>query len=267
MKKMIYSFALGAGMLLATMTNAHDTWVQTNTNVVRVGDVIHVDLLNGNHGNEHRDFKMAGKATLESATLEAILPDGSTRDLKPSATDQGLGTKEGFWASKLIAEKPGLYMITHTSDKVVDYAPKRSVKSGKTFFLASASLDKLPADLPGYNRVLGHALELVPQKNPVTPMGVGSPISVQLLYKGKPLAGHVVSFVPRGVTLNEGFDPKYERKTNDSGIATFEPPDGNYYLVVAHHEDENAKGKDYDSIKYSATLTVYVPALCGCCGE
>ena len=34
----------------ASTAKAHDTWVQTNTNVIRVGDSVHVDLMLGNHG-------------------------------------------------------------------------------------------------------------------------------------------------------------------------------------------------------------------------
>lgn len=254
-------------ILAASAALAHDTWVQTNTNIIRVGDVVHIDLMLGNHGNEHRDFKLAGKAPLEGATLEVIDPDGSRRDLRPALTDQGLAPKEGFWTAKYQADKPGLYLAAQTSDRVVDYAPQRSVKSAKVFFVASKSLDRVSEHNPGFDRVLGHPLELVPQTNPVTPMGPGSKLSVKLLYKGKPTAGAKVSFVPRGVTLAEGFDAKYERQTNEHGVASFEPNDANYYLVVAHHQDAADQGQGYESTKYSATLTVYVPALCPCCGE
>src|SRR6185436_2774462 len=50
-----------AAAFLAAPAFAHDTWVQTNTNVVRTGDAVHVDLMLGNHGNDHRDFKLASK--------------------------------------------------------------------------------------------------------------------------------------------------------------------------------------------------------------
>ena len=250
----------------AVVALAHDTWVQANTNAVRVGDAVHLDLLLGNHGNDHRDFKMAGKPTLDGgATFEVISPDGRRHDLRPSAVDQGYAPKEGYFTARFQPDKPGLYLVSQTSDKVVDYAPKRSVKSGKTFFVASKSLDKVPLDNPGFDRVLGHPLELVPQANPVTPMGPGSKIKVKLLHKGKPMAGAKVSFIPRGYTLAEGFDKTYERMTDDSGVASFEPKEANYYLVVAHHEDTAEKGSGYDATKYSATLAVYVPALCPCC--
>jgi uncharacterized GH25 family protein len=59
---------------------AHDTWVETNTNLVRAGDVVHVDLMLGNHGNTHRDFKLAGKLSLEGSNLEVVGPDGARND-------------------------------------------------------------------------------------------------------------------------------------------------------------------------------------------
>ena len=256
-----------AGVLIASAALAHDTWVQTNTNVVRVGDAVHVDLMLGNHGNDHRDFKLAGKPTLEGGTLALIGPDGKSHDLGPSLVDQGYAPKEGYFTAMFKPDKAGLYLVAQTSDRVVDYAPKRSVKSAKTFFVASKSLDRVPESNPGYDRVLGHPLELVPQSNPVTPMGPGTPIRVKLMYKGEPMKGAKVSFVPRGTVLKEGFDETYERKTGDDGVASFEPKEANYYLVVAHHEDMADKGEGYDSTKYSATVTVFVPAVCPCCGE
>ncbi|HEY7312538.1 MAG TPA: DUF4198 domain-containing protein [Gemmataceae bacterium] len=254
-------------LALAAALPAHDTWVQTNTNVVRPGDNVHLDLMLGNHGNDHRDFKLAGKIDQEGCTLTVLAPDGKRYDLRDRLVDAGYTPKEGYWTTRFAAARPGLYLVAHTSDKVVSYAPTRSVKSAKTFFLVSKSLDNVPRDNPGFDKPLGHALELVPQASPVTPMGPGTPIKVKLLYKGKPLTGARVSFIPRGTTLNETFDPRYERKTDAEGRASFTPTEGNYYLVVAHHLEPKESGEKYKSTKYSATLTVLVPQVCPCCGE
>jgi uncharacterized GH25 family protein len=252
-------------LLVAHLAIAHDTWLQPNAHIVRIGDSIHLDVMLGNHGNEHRDFKLAGKPDLESSKLTLFAPDNKTLDLKPTLIDQALAPKEGYFTTRFVPSATGLHLLAYTSDKVV--TPTRSIHSAKTFFLASKSLDNPPADVPGFDRVLKHALELVPKSNPVAPMGPGSKIAVQLLFQGKPLADARISFIPRGVTLAENFDPKYERKTDSNGLATFEPPDGNYYLIAAHHADPNAKGEGYTSTKYSATLTVLVPSTCPCCGE
>ena len=253
--------------LCASLALAHDTWVQTNTNIVRVGDAVHIDLMLGNHGNDHRDFKLAGKVDLTAITLAVSAPAGKTHDLKPTLADLGYAPKEGYWTTKFIADRAGLYTIAQTSDAVVTYAPTRSIKSGKAFFVASKTLDTVPVNNPGFDKLLGHALELVPLTNPVTPMGPGTPLKVKLLYKGKPLANEKVSFIPRGQTLKEGFDEQFDRKTDKDGVATFEPKDANYYLVVAHRAEDNEAGANYTSTKYSATMSLLVPAICPCCGE
>jgi uncharacterized GH25 family protein len=245
---------------------AHDTWVQTNTNVIRTGDAIHIDLMLGNHGNDHRDFKIASKFPLAMVkSFEVSAPDGKKYDLKPDLADLGYAPKEGFHSAKFVPGKAGLYVAAQTADAVVNHGkPVRSVRSAKAYFVVSDSLDKVAKDLPGFDKPLGHPIELVADANPVMPMGPGTPIKVKLYFKAKPLAGVKVSFIPRGVTLKEGTDPDYERTTDASGKASFTPKSGNYYLIVAHYpRDEN--GKDYDSALYTATLTVFVPEKCTCC--
>jgi uncharacterized GH25 family protein len=259
-------FFLFAALIVSTAARAHDSWVETNTNIVRVGDAVRIDVLLGNHGNAHRDFRIAGKVALPDSKISVIAPGGAVSDLKPQLHDAGLGENEGFWTTQFIAPRAGLYCVAQSSDAVMSYAPVRAIKSAKTFFLASKSLDKVAMFPTGFNRVLGHPLELVPQNSTVAPMGVGTPLRVRLLWKGKPLTNAVVSFVPRGAQLKDTFDARYERRTNQKGDALFEPNSANTYLVVAHHEDVAAKGKGFDSTKYSATLSVFVPQICACCG-
>lgn len=255
-------------MILITSSWAHDTWVQTNTNIIRAKDGIHIDLMLGNHGNEHRDFKLASKIDVSGCVLKVHTPDGKTFDMKDRLTDVGYTPKEGFWSTRFGAVAPGMYTIEHSLDKVVNHGkPVRSIKSGKAFFVVSPSLDRVSMENPGFDKPLGHALELVPVKNPVTPMGPGQEMRVQLLFKGKPLAGERVSFVPRGYTLAKDFDEQYERRTDEKGIVTFTPTDGNYYLIVAHRSEPTEKSAAYDATSYSATLTVFVPDICPCCGE
>lgn len=262
-KLTLLTFAL----LLTSPALAHDTWVQTNTNLIRGGDAVHLDLMLGNHGNDHRDFKLASKTSLEGVTFRVRGPNDQTYDLKSRLNDLGYTPKEGFWSAKFSAAEPGLYIVDHTVDRIVNHGrAMRSLKSGKTCFVVSRSLDNVPSENPGFDRVLGHPLELVPEANPVTPMGPDVPIRVRLLFKGQPLADARVSFIPRGTTLAEDFDPQYERRTNENGRASFTPTDGNYYLVVVHHETDES-GDGYVGTKYSATFTVFVPDVCPCCGE
>ncbi len=253
--------------LCACPAVAHDTWLETNIHIVRTGDAVHIDLKLGNHGNDHRDFKLASKIDAKDCHVQVLAPGGQKYDLREGLIDVGYAPKEGYWSGKFVAAQPGLYTVAHRSDRVVSYAPTRSVKSSKTMFVVSDSLDQVPRDQTGFDVPLGHALEIVPTSNPVAPMGPGQAINVQLLFQGRPWADAKVSFIPRGETLEEGFDAEYERMTDSQGRASFTPRTGNVYLVVAHRAAPDEAGDGYQSTKYSATLVVYVPEVCPCCLE
>lgn len=263
--KPVYALSALAALFVSSSLLAHDTWVQTNTNLIRTGDVVHVDLMLGNHGNDHRDFRLASKIDPEKCTLDILAPEGKKYDLIPSLVDTGYTPKEGFWTSRFVPGKAGLYTVAHTVDS--RFQTKRTIKSGKTYFLASDSLDNVAIDESQFAEPLGHPFELVPLTHPVTPLGPGQTIKVQLFYQGQPAANVRVSFIPRSVTLSEGFDERYERMTDAQGVARFEPNQGDYLLIVAHHTAEDQQGEGYDRTAYSATLVLYVPQVCPCCQE
>ncbi len=260
-------FSLAAVLsLVVCFASAHDTWVQTNTNIIRPGDAIHVDLMLGNHGNDHRDFKLASKVSRELVkTFQVHAPNGKTYDLKSEMTDLGYAPKEGFYSARFVPDAKGLYVVSQTLDAVLKHGkPVRAYRSAKAYFVVSKSLDKVATNQTGFQKPLGHRIELVTETNPVVPMGPGVPLKVKLLFQGKPLAGVKISFIPRGIELKKGHDPVYERTTDKNGRATFTPKMGTYYLIVAHHAVAE-KGKGYERAHYGAIMTVFVPQKCPCC--
>lgn len=248
--------------LAPLIARAHDTWVETNTSIVRTGDVVHVDLKLGNHGNEHRDFKLASKISLDKCQLSVIGPDGKAVDLKHALVDTGYAPKEGYWTGRFVTTTPGLHTVSHTLDTL--HGTTRAIKSGKTHFMASNLLDNVSSTDTSYKQPLGHPLELVLLKNP-TELGAAVPIRVKLLYQSKPLANVRVTFVPRGAVLSEGIDKDHEQNTDADGIASYTPDEGNVILIVVHHASAEQKGEGYDKTHYTATLTVAVPQLCPHC--
>ena len=260
-----------AAMLVLAATasaHAHDTWLQVSPRMVRPDDVVHVDLFLGNHGNEHRDFKVAGKlGSLEGVKIDVIGPDGRTTDLVPDMVDLGYAPKEGFWSARFVPASEGLHCVAHYREGIRHGV--MGIKGGKTYFLAAESLD-VPAKvdekiLEALRHPLGHPLELVLESHPVVGCGPGKPAVVRLLFKGKPLAEQVVSFIPRGTTLAEGFDPAHERKTDAEGRCSYTPKEGNLVLVVTHLEMPDEKGEGYEKAAYAATLVLDVPQRCPCC--
>jgi hypothetical protein len=248
----------------AARVRAHDTWVQAAPRLVRPDDVVHVDLLLGNHGNDHRDFKIAGKlGSLDGVQLDVIGPDGRPTDLGPEMVDLGYAPKEGFWSGRFVPARAGLHCVSHFRQGVRHGA--MGFKGGKTYFLAADSLDapaKPPGPLPG---PVGHPLEFELETHPVLDCGPDRPIAVRLLFKGEPLADQVVSFIPRGATLAAGFDPAHERRTDAEGRCRYVPREGNLILVVTHLVRPEEQGEGYDKTAYAATLVIDVPERCPCC--
>lgn len=243
---------------------AHDTWVQASRAIVRPDDVVHVDLFLGNHGNDHRDFKIAGKlGSLEGVVLDVIAPGGRATDLVSDLVDLGYAPKEGYFSARFVASDEGLHCVTHLRDGIRHGA--RGLKGGKAYFLVAEKLDAIGQPPGDFATPLGHPLELVLETHPVVACGPGRPVTVRLLHRGRPLADHRVSFIPRGATLAEGFDPVHERRTDASGRCTWTPTEGNLVLVVAHHTVEDEKGEGYDKTSYAATLVLDVPQRCPCC--
>lgn len=254
------SIAITLALLLLPLgSRAHDIWVEPNVNLVRTGDYVSLSLMLGNHGNAHRDFRLASKVGSADRRLVVIDPSGKRIDLTRSLADMGHTPEEGFWNTRYSPTVPGLYLAASSMDKVMSYAPVRDIKSAKTFFVATPTLDRVETENPGFDRILGHPLELVPVVNPVTPLGPGSELKVRLLYQGKPLPKTKVSFIPRGTELKGAIDPRFETLTDANGEARLALKEANAYLVAAHFTDEKAKGKGYQSIHYGATLCVVVP--------
>lgn len=250
----------------AATTAAHDTWVQATPTLVRPGDVVHVDLVLGNHGNDHRDFKIAGKlGSLDGVKVDVRAPAGTATDLVPEFVDVGYAPKEGFWSARFVPAAEGLHCVAHVRDGIRHNA--RGLKGSKTYFLTAEKLDALKTPTKEHATPLGHPLELVLETHPVIDCGPGKPIAVRLLHRGQPLPDHRVSFIPRGATLATDFDPNYEQKTDAAGRCSYTPREGNLILIVAHLTKPEETGDGYDKTSYSATLVMNVPQRCPCCDE
>ncbi|MBL8810583.1 MAG: DUF4198 domain-containing protein [Planctomycetaceae bacterium] len=244
---------------LVSPVMAHDTWVEVNSPEVRNGNVVYVDLKLGNHGNDHRDFKLHSLITLDPVKLAVKMPCGCTKDIKPGLTATASEPKQGYWTTRYTTTKPGLHVVSHELDTL--HGKVRAIKSAKTYFVVGSEPAATKGPLAKCSAPLGHPLELIPLTNPVTESGPNKPIRVQVLFEGKPLADGRVSFIPRGQQLAEGFDEKFERRTDDKGIAEFTPNEANLILIVIHHQEPERSGEGFESTYFSATLTVAVPEV------
>ena len=256
MRSLFVLTALGLAVLFPSASRGHDTWVEAGALQVRTGEYVYVDLRLGNHGNNHRDFKLASKITLAPCELSILGPDGVAQDVKSRLVDTGNAEKEGYWTTRFEASRSGAYEVLHKLDTL--HGKIRAIKSGKTYFVAKGGENTTRPRMPDGFPVHGLGLEFV-LETPLDQLAAGMPVRLRLMRSGKPLSQTIVSFIPRGVTLSEGVDANYERKTDAEGRVEFTPKEGNLILAVAHHVAEDEKGAGYDRTHYGATLVLAVP--------
>ncbi|TWT75264.1 DUF4198 domain-containing protein [Allorhodopirellula solitaria] len=239
---------------------AHDVWLQTNSPLIRTGEVAHVDLRLGNHGNHHRDFKLAGRINLDWVTVDHITPDGARADIKDAMFTTASAEKEGYWTTPLSVSQPGVHCVVEQLDRVMQHgASVRGIRTAKTYFLVADSLDNPALRSHSHEEPLDLPFELVLQTCPMSEVKVGAPITVQVLHQGKPISDVVVSFIPEGAELDGEFDPEYEFRTDAEGMATFTAQDANRHLIVAHYTAEDESSDEYAFTSYGSTITLHVP--------
>jgi uncharacterized GH25 family protein len=239
---------------------AHDAWLQTNLPIVRTGEVVQLDLRLGNHGNQHRDFKLAGRINLDWVQVDHIAPDGTKTDIRNQMFATAAAEKEGYWTVPLVAAQPGVHCVVEQLDRVMQHGKSvRGIRTAKTYFLATDSLDAPEIVKHSHDQPLGLPFELVMQTCPISETAVGKPITVQVLHQGKPISDVVVSFIPQGIELAGDFDSDYEFRTDSEGLATFVPQSANLYLIVAHHTANDERSEDYEFTSYASTVTLHVP--------
>lgn len=107
-------------------------------------------------------------------------------------------------------------------------------------------------------RPLGHVLEIVPEKDPAT-LAAGEPLPVQVLFRGKPLAGARVSAAYAGAEM-KGHDFPVTAETDAQGRALLKlDRPGLWYARLIHmvgaQDDPQIEWRSF-----FATLTFEVPA-------
>ena len=68
---------------------AHDGWIEAHPVLVEKGQPVSLFLMLGNHSNEHKSYRLAGKWEPQYAKLLVIDSNGRERDLTQRIVDLG----------------------------------------------------------------------------------------------------------------------------------------------------------------------------------
>lgn len=262
-KRKIAGAALAAVLTFgaAVPAFAHDGWSQTNTPIVAPGQVSYVELMLGNHSNEHKSYRIAGQWSPDTSKVFVTTPAGVKSDITGTRFYTGEAATEtepavnNYFVASFKSSAPGAYIVSVEGESIFKHGDvaTRTLRSAKSFVaIADIPVIERVKALKGFGKqVSPDRAELVPRFNPaaVTPE---EHVSVQLLLKGKPLADTPVDLIRRSNS------EAIEMKTDASGIVSFKTGAADYYLLRAKPGTQEAKEGEYGSTSYEATMTFAV---------
>jgi uncharacterized GH25 family protein len=247
---------------LAAQAWSHDGWVEVSPAIVENGQPATIALIQGNHSNEHRSYRIAGKWDQKYTTLFVVDPVGKILTLTDRLIDFGEDDEKvgppgpkGFYLASFTPSEEGLYQTVAKQVRTVQQGDGPKLLTMRVAKTAFASLN-IPGvwtakSLKGFDLTSrpGDGLEIFPIGNP---MGVfsGNSVTLELCLKGKPVAGKVISLIGK----IGGASSVQEQTTDEKGRVTFGIGPSDSYLARVSVEEKNPRSDGRaDKNSYEAT--------------
>jgi uncharacterized GH25 family protein len=249
------------------MAVAHDGWIEVTPSIIEKGQLVTISLLHGNHSNEHKSYRLAGKWRPEFTTLMALDPTGRLTDLTGAIVDLGedeekTGPKgpKGFHIAQFTAKEQGFYAVLARQQRVIEEAgvKLRSLRTARTVFgalaiptIAGTKELRWPTAQP----TLGDGLEIVPITEP---LGIAQhdSVTLEVRHKGTPMPNRVLTVVSK----LGGPKSAQDLTSNHQGRVTFKVGPADLYLTRVKFDEEATSGTDGKKEKssYEATFVFQV---------
>src|SRR5262245_25080284 len=220
---------------------AHDGWVEVSPTIVEKNQAVTIALIQGNHSNEHKSYRIAGKWDQKFTTLVVVDPRSKQNTLTERLIDFGedaeaVGPKgpKGYHLASFIPKEEGLYQAVARQSRTVQQGdgPKIvTVRLAKTAFAAlrvpTVSATK---NFKGFDRIVSgeDSLEFIPITHPLAIFS-GGQMTLELRLQGNPVSGQIITLVRR----IDGPASVQERSTDDKGRVTFTVGSADFYLTRA----------------------------------
>ncbi len=252
--------------MLAAPLLAHDFWIEPSSFRPEVDSTVGVRLMIGqgfqgeplprNPALITKFVMVSGGGETEIAGRPADDPAGMVRIAAPGLQIVGYRSRNSSVA--LEAAKFESYLREEGLEAIVAERARRgdSQKESRELFsrCAKALLFAGPGKPVGEDRDLGFTLELRAEKNPYG-LHAGSELPVGLTYEGKPLAGALVTAIPK----NPGdASEKLAQRTDKNGRVRLRLPREGAWLIKAVHmvAAPPDSGADWQSLWASLTFEI-----------
>lgn len=262
------TLAISYILISALAASAHDGWVEIAPTIVEKNQSVTISLLQGNHSNEHKSYRIAGKWDQKNTILVVLDPKGKQISLTDRLIDMGedaeaIGPKgpKGFHLAPFLAKDDGLYQAIARQTRTVqpgDGPKVVTLRIAKAAFAAFKNPTLSAArNLKGFDRLVAgeDGVEFIPLQNPLAVFSNGS-LAFELRYKGRPLSGQAITLVRR----IDGFASVLERTSDEKGRVSLPVGPADLYLARVKLDEEIARAdglKDKSSFESTYVFQVF----------
>ena len=109
---------ISAALILPRSVYSHDGWVEISPSIVEKNQSATIALIQGNHSNEHKSYRIAGKWDQKYTTLVVVDPKAKQNSLTDRLIDFGedaeaVGPKgpKGFYLASFVPKDEGFYLV------------------------------------------------------------------------------------------------------------------------------------------------------------
>ncbi len=266
-KLRFFLVVIAPSLISALPVSAHDGWIEITPTIVEKNQAVTIALMQGNHSNEHKSYRLAGKWDAKNTALSVIDPKNKLSALTERLIDFGedaeaIGPKgpKGYHLASFVPKDDGLYQALARQARTVQQGdgPKAvTVRIAKTAFAAFKNPTVSAAKhLKGFDRVIADedSVEFIPLQNPLAVFSNGS-IAFELRHRGKPIPGQVIALVRR----IDGFASVQERTSDEKGRVNFPVGPADSYLARVKIDEENLRPDGLkDKASYESTYVFQV---------
>jgi uncharacterized GH25 family protein len=255
------------GSIFPQSARAHDGWVEISPTIVEKNQAATIALIQGNHSNEHKSYRIAGKWDQKYTTLVVVDPKAKQNSLTDRLIDFGedaetIGPKgpKGYYLASFVPKDEGLYQAVARQARTVQQSdgPKLvTVRIAKTAFAAfSVPTVAAAKNLKGFDHIIAgdDAVEFIPVTNPLA-IVAGGEVTLELRRQGKAAPGQTITLVRR----IDGPASVQERRTDEKGRVTFTVGPADSYLARAKIDEETPRPDGQkDKSSYESTYVFQV---------
>jgi uncharacterized GH25 family protein len=236
----------------------HDYWIMPESFRHKGNDVTEAAFTQGHHYFDLEEVPDISKYRISMVTPQnREIPLSYSRVEAKAAWISIPLAGPGTYVISAASTAPGYFCQTTDGWKTGRKSEHENVLKAGKYVKSVKSFVTVERPTDSYKMLLGHTIEIIPQKNP-TELKVGQILPILVLYQGRPVADVPVFGIYEGYKPKDHSDQPVKTTTKENGIAEVKLSRAGKWLVYAKYEFDTPASPHADFENYRPYMMIEV---------